>query len=75
MVRPRTFVKYDENGDILGVIRATVFPEEYESPWGFPGEGEAIVEVDEQQDTLELPVDVLSRRYAIDVDRRKLFER
>jgi hypothetical protein len=75
MARPRTFVKYDENGDILGVIRATVFPEEYESPWGSPFEGEKIVEVDEEEDTLDLQVDVLSRRYAIDVDRGKLIER
>jgi hypothetical protein len=75
MARPRTFVKLNENGDILGAVRADVIPEEYDSPWVAAEEGEKIVEVEEDEETRELRIDVLPRRFTVDPDRLKLIER
>ncbi|MHC5258228.1 hypothetical protein ACYSUO_10100 [Streptomyces sp. UC4497] len=71
----RTFIHYDAAGAIKGTLRIEELPEVYDHPFGELGEGEAVLELEEDSKEAQLPLAELHTAWKVGPRSKQLKRR
>lgn len=68
----RVFVRCDQNGNIISVMKVAEMDEAMEHPYGFVEEGELVLEVAAPRGTADIDPHEISALYKVDLKEKKL---
>jgi hypothetical protein len=71
----RTFIQYDENGEIVAVMQAESLPERVEQPFHLEDEKHGVLEVSGDEEVGLRPGSEIGELFKVDVAERKLVEK
>ena len=71
----RTFIRYDERGEIISVLKAAIMPGGAEHPFQLTGAGEGVIELKGDDPVAALDSLEIHDGYTVDVKEKRLVKK